>query len=50
MKIRALISCAWCEIGQGVHKVMLYVNVVDLVSLMLHAKFQDPRTLGSGYE
>ena len=30
--------------------VMIYVYIVDLESLMLHAKFQDPRPLGSGEE
>ena len=29
---------------------MSYIYIVDLVSLMLHAKFQDPRPLGSGEE
>ena len=30
--------------------VMIYVHIVDLESLMLHAKFQDPRPLDSGGE
>ena len=29
---------------------MIYVHIVALGSLMLHAKFQDPRPLGSGGE
>ena len=29
---------------------MSYIYIVDLVSLMLHAKFQDSRPLGSGEE
>ena len=28
-------------------KVIIYIHIVDLESLMLHAKFQDPRPLGS---
>ena len=27
---------------------MIYIYIVDLEFLMLHAKFQDPRPLGSG--
>ena len=27
---------------------IIYIYIVDLESLMLHAKFQDPRLLGSG--
>ena len=30
--------------------VMIYIHIVDLESLMLHAKFQDPSPLGSGQE
>ena len=33
--------------GQGQHRVIIYVNVVELESPMLHAKFQDHRTSGS---
>ena len=29
---------------------MIYIHIVDLESLMLHAKFQDRRPLGSGEE
>ena len=29
---------------------MIYIYIVDLGSLMLHARFQDPRPLGSGEE
>ena len=29
---------------------MIYIHIVDLESLMLHAKFQDPKPLGSGEE
>ena len=38
------------KIGQSHHRVLIYIHIVDLESLMLHAKFQDPRTLGSGEE
>ena len=38
------------KIGQGHPKVIIYIYLVDLESLMLHAKFQDPRPLGSGEE
>ena len=30
--------------------VVIYINFVQLESLMLHAKFQDHRTSGSGEE
>ena len=30
--------------------VIIYIHIVDLESLMLHAKFQDPRPFGSGKE
>ena len=36
--------------GQGHPKVIIYIHIVDLESLVLHAKFQDPRPLGSGEE
>ena len=29
---------------------MIYIHIMDIESLMLHAKFQDPRPLGSGEE
>ena len=29
---------------------LIYIHIVDLESLMLHAKFQGPRPLGSGEE
>ena len=38
------------KIGQGHHRVMIYIYIVDLESLMLHAKFQDPGPLGFGEE
>ena len=38
------------KIGQGHPKVIIYIHIEDLESLMLHAKFQDPRPLGSGEE
>ena len=38
------------EIGQGHPKVMIYINFVELLSLMLHDKFQNHRPSGSGEE
>ena len=39
-----------CKIGQGQPWVIIYVNFVELESLMLHAKFQDHKASGSGEE
>ena len=36
------------KIGQGHPKVMIYINFVELFSLMLHAKIQNHRPSGSG--
>ena len=36
------------KIGQGQPKVTIYTNFVEVESPMLHAKFQDNRTSGSG--
>ena len=36
------------KIGQGQPRVIIYTNFVELESPMLHAKFQDYRTSGSG--
>ena len=36
------------KIGQGHPKVMIYINFVELLPLMLHAKFQNHRPSGSG--
>ena len=36
--------------GQGQPGVIVYINFVELESLMQHAKFQDHRTSGSGEE
>ena len=36
--------------GQGQPRVTIYIKFVKLESLMLHAKFQDHRTSGSGEE
>ena len=33
--------------GQGKPRVTIYINFVELVALMMHAKFQDHSTLGS---
>ena len=38
------------KIRQGHPKVMIYINFVELLSLMLHAKFQNHRPSGSGEE
>ena len=38
------------KIGQGQPRVIIYINVVEPESPMLHAKFQDHRTSGSGEE
>ena len=38
------------KIGQGQPRVIIYLNFVELESPMLHAKFQDHRTSGSGEE
>ena len=34
----------------GHPNIIIYIHIVDLESLMLHAKFQDPRLLGYGEE
>ena len=34
--------------GQGQPRFTIYINFVELESPMLHAKFQDHRTSGSG--
>ena len=39
-----------CKIGQDQPRVTFYINFVELKSSMLHAKFQDHRTSGSGEE
>ena len=38
------------KIGKGQPRVIIYINFVELESPMLHAKFQDHRTSGSGGE
>ena len=38
------------KICQGHPRVMMYINFVELFSLMLHAKFQNHRPCGSGEE
>ena len=35
------------KIGQGQPRVIIFINFVQFVALMLQAKFQDLRTLGS---
>ena len=36
------------KIGQGQPRVIIYKNFVELESPIIHAKFQDNRTSGSG--
>ena len=36
------------KMGQGHPRVMIYINFVEHLSLMLHAKFQNHRPSGSG--
>ena len=36
------------KIGQGQPRVIIYINIVEPESPMIHAKFQDHRTSGSG--
>ena len=38
------------KLGQGQPRVIIYTNFVELESPILHAKFQDHRTSGSGEE
>ena len=38
------------KIGQGHYRVIIYINFVELLSLMLLAKFQNHESLGSGEE
>ena len=45
-----LISTKAKTIGQSQPRVIIYINLVELESLMLHAKFQDHRSSGSGEE
>ena len=44
------VSTKTSKIGQGQPRVIIYINFVELESLMLHVKFQDHRTSGSGEE
>ena len=39
-----------CKIGQGQSRIIIYNNLVELESTMLHVKFQAHRTPGSGEE
>ena len=38
------------KIGQSQPRVIIYINFVEFESPMLHAKFQDHKTSGSGEE
>ena len=42
------VSTNTSKIGQGQPRVIIYINFVELESSILHAKFQDHRTSGSG--
>ena len=44
------VSTKTSKIGQDQHRVIIYINFVEIESPMLHAKFQDHRTSGSGEE
>ena len=44
------VSTKTSKIGQGQPRVIIYINFVELESPMLHARFQDHRTSGSGEE
>ena len=44
------VSTKTSKICQGQPRVIIYINFVELESPMLHAKFQDSRTSGSGEE
>ena len=44
------VSTKTSKLGQGHPRVIIYINFVELESPMLHAKFQDHRTSGSGEE
>ena len=42
------VSTKTSKIGQGQTRVIIYIKFVELESPMIHAKFQDNRTSGSG--
>ena len=44
------VSTKTSKTGQGQPRVIIYMNFVEFESPMLHAKFQDHRTSGSGDE
>ena len=44
------VSTKRSKIGQGQPRVIIYIDIVELESPMLSAKFQDHRTSGSGEE
>ena len=48
--ISPTVSTKTSKIGQGQPRVIIYINFVQLESPMLHTKFQDHRTSGSGEE
>ena len=44
------VSTKTSKVAQGQPRVIIYIDFVELESPMLHAKFQDHRTSGSGEE
>ena len=44
------VSTQTLNMGQGQPRVIIHIKFVELESPMLHAKFQDHRTSGSGEE
>ena len=42
--------CRCRKIGQGHYRVIIHIDFVDIECPMLHAKFQDHMTSGSGEE
>ena len=42
------LSLPCCKIVQSQLRVIIYINFEELESLILHTKFQDQRTSGSG--
>ena len=48
MKSGPTVSTKTSKIGQGQPRVIIYIKFVELESPMLHVKFQNHRTSGSG--
>ena len=45
-----IVSTKTSKISQGQPRVIIYINFVELEFQMIHAKFQDHRSSGSGQE